>query len=316
MADNEKHLFIDTNVWLSLFHFSKNDLKNFSNLRNFIGKDVILYLTEQVHDEIKRNRENKIKDALESFKNFDLKFPNIVKGYNEYEKLKIQLDRLKECHKKFLVKLDQEILEEKTPTDKIIREFFENVPVIARTDDVVKKAKLRYSIGNPPGKDNKYGDAINWELLLKHVPVNKDLYLISEDKDYVSVLDNNVIMPFLQKEWNEKKNAKVFFFRNLSDFFGKYYKVLQTESEKNDLINGLSISNSFAMTHSLIDSLRKYSDFTEQQKNLLFQIANENTQVKWILTDEVISEFYRALLPKTSGKDTNDIKVIREILEL
>ena len=316
MADNEKHLFIDTNVWLSLFHFSKNDLKNFSNLRNFIGKDVILYLTEQVHDEIKRNRENKIKDALESFKNFDLKFPNIVKGYNEYEKLKIQLDRLKECHKKFLVKLDQEILEEKTPTDKIIREFFENVPVIARTDDVVKKAKLRYSIGNPPGKDNKYGDAINWELLLKHVPVNKDLYLISEDKDYVSVLDNNVIMPFLQKEWNEKKNAKVFFFRNLSDFFGKYYKVLQTESEKNDLTNGLSISNSFAMTHSLIDSLRKYSDFTEQQKNLLFQIANENTQVKWILTDEVISEFYRALLPKTSGKDTNDIKVIREILEL
>ena len=31
---------------------------------------------------------------------------------------------------------------------------------------------------NPPGKDNKYGDAINWECLLYNVPNEEDLYFI------------------------------------------------------------------------------------------------------------------------------------------
>ena len=99
-----KNLFIDTNVWLSLYHFSKNDLDKFLELHEFIGSEIKLYLTEQVYDEITRNRENKIKSAMNSFENFNLTFPSFVKEYPEYEPFKRAFDSLKDKHKVWLKK--------------------------------------------------------------------------------------------------------------------------------------------------------------------------------------------------------------------
>ena len=66
MADRAiKNLFIDANVWLSLFHFSSDDLEQFSKLQALIGTDIVLYIPEQISHEVYRNRENKIKDALD-----------------------------------------------------------------------------------------------------------------------------------------------------------------------------------------------------------------------------------------------------------
>ena len=60
-----KNLFIDSNIWLSLYHFSNDDLAQFMKLKDLIGVDFNILLPEQVVDEVNRNRENKIKDALE-----------------------------------------------------------------------------------------------------------------------------------------------------------------------------------------------------------------------------------------------------------
>ena len=62
-----KNLFIDANIWLSLFHFSNDDLEQFSKLRDLIGAGIVLYIPEQISHEVYRNRENKLKDALEKF---------------------------------------------------------------------------------------------------------------------------------------------------------------------------------------------------------------------------------------------------------
>lgn len=86
MADRAiKNLFIDANVWLSLFHFSSDDLEQFSKLQDLIGTDIVLYIPEQISHEVCRNRENKIKDALDKFEKFGLQFPAFSKSYPEYE---------------------------------------------------------------------------------------------------------------------------------------------------------------------------------------------------------------------------------------
>ena len=311
-----KNLFIDTNVWLSLYHFSKNDLDKFLELHEFIGSEIKLYLTEQVYDEITRNRENKIKSAMNSFENFNLTFPSFVKEYPEYEPFKRAFDSLKDEHKVWLKKIEKEIIEETTQVDKVIKKFWEG-EFIKREPELVEKAKLRYNMGNPPGKDNKYGDAINWEILLKEIPLREDLYFITEDRDFASPLDDTEFLPFLQKEWNEKKQSKVIFFKNLDEFLRRYYneQALVTENYKNDLIKALENSVSFALTHSIIESLRQYSDFTDQQCEKLFSIANTNNQVNWILSDGDVRAFYEVLLETTSLKETENIKFVREKLE-
>jgi hypothetical protein len=69
------------------------------------------------------------------------------------------------------------------------------------------------SVGNPPGKKGSLGDAINWEALLENVPDGEDLYLIADDRDYFSVLDENKPREFLIREWKEKRESDVFFYR-------------------------------------------------------------------------------------------------------
>ena len=55
-----KNIFIDSNIWLSLYNFTNNDLEQFKKLKSHIDDSINLIVTEQVFDELTRNRENKI----------------------------------------------------------------------------------------------------------------------------------------------------------------------------------------------------------------------------------------------------------------
>lgn len=63
-----KNLFIDSNVWLSLYHFTNDDLAQFGKLKEILGQDIKLYIPKQVYDEVLRNREAKLKDAFNALK--------------------------------------------------------------------------------------------------------------------------------------------------------------------------------------------------------------------------------------------------------
>jgi predicted nucleic acid-binding protein len=80
-----KYLFIDTNIWLSLYYFTNNDLSQFNKLKSYIGRSINLVLPKQVYDEIIRNRENKLRSDLKDFVVKDLQYPAFAKGYEEYE---------------------------------------------------------------------------------------------------------------------------------------------------------------------------------------------------------------------------------------
>ncbi|MBR1533423.1 MAG: DUF4935 domain-containing protein [Ruminococcus sp.] len=294
-----KYLFIDSNVWLTLYHFPKNDLSEFSKIKSFLGTDITLILPRQVHDEIIRNRDAKIKDAIKDFKFQKISFPVFCKDYPEYDEI---MDIQKELQKKFITleqKIKSDINRRNLVADNTLKTFFHDVEIIP-CDCYVEKAYRRYRIGNPPGKDNKYGDAINWECLLDKVPDGHDLYIIADDKDYKSAHESDKFNLFLELEWKEKKNANVHFYTKLVDFLNQHYKDIKlvVEEQKEELIQRLARSGSFLDTHYIVGMLFDYSEWNESQIEKLCYIAETNEQVSRILSDIDVLTFYSKLLGK------------------
>ena len=81
------YLFIDTNIWLSLFHLSDNDIEQFPKLEEALSDNINLLLPEQVVDEYYRNRDAKIADALNKFKLERFQTPNVFKQHKDYDEL-------------------------------------------------------------------------------------------------------------------------------------------------------------------------------------------------------------------------------------
>lgn len=84
------NLYIDTNIYLDFYHFSKGDLDELEKLTKLIkNQEITLYLPQQTKDEFIRNREKTINHAINSLKEQKFKaYPQIVKDYAEYNKLK------------------------------------------------------------------------------------------------------------------------------------------------------------------------------------------------------------------------------------
>ena len=301
-----KNLFIDTNIWLSLYHFTDNDLSQFEKLKSYIGNSINLFLPRQVYDEIVRNRENKLKSALSDFVVKAPNYPAFAKGYDEYEKFQSDMRSLVSRYKAWKRKIDEDIIKQDLPADKTIRAFFDENSLLD-CSDVIELAYNRYRIGNPPGKDNKYGDAINWECLLKNVPNNEDLYVISSDKDYRSLIDDKKINPFLEQEWEKKKHGEIKFYTSLVAFLNEHVKdiTLETENRKHELIDELKNSRSFQQTHGIIAMLSKLTGWTDAQIEELCKCAEDNDQVGWILKDQDVEAFYNSIM-----KDIDFSKIV------
>lgn len=292
-------------MFLSFYHLSNDDLEEIHKLAVLIDKkEVTLWLTQQVKDEFKRNRESKISDALKKLKEQKTKpqFPQICKDYAEYPEIR---ELQKEYDKKISALIESVTTDVKKRTlkaDQKIEELFSKANHIETTEELVAKSRFRMDVRNPPGKDGSLGDAINWEGLLGHVPCEQKLYLVADDKDYYSVLDENKLKEFLIDEWLTEKSEDVVFYRRLSQFFKEHYPdiKLAAELEKELAIRSLVNSGNFAITHSAIAKLSKYAEFNKPQVNELAQALFSNSQVGWILDDSDVLEFY-SLLIKNHG---------------
>lgn len=86
------------------------------------------------------------------------------------------------------------------------------------------------------------------------------------------------------------------------------------EQKKANLIIALTDSHSFARTHSVIEELRAYSHWTEQECEALFAAALNNSQVSCIIQDADIREFYTAILNQKISS-TNSAQTIAKMLK-
>jgi predicted nucleic acid-binding protein len=303
------NLFIDTNIFLSFYHLTSEDLEELRKLGVLLEQQQVkLYLTDQVVTEFRRNREVKIADALKrlSEQRLNLQFPQLCKDYCEYDQLRSLQRAYEELHSVLLKKILEDVSEQTLKADKTIEDLFAKATLANTTAELVEKARLRMQVGNPPGKDGSLGDAISWEALLRDVQDSNDLYLIADDRDYVSTLDENKIKDFLLQEWFARKGSKIIFYRRLSSFFKDRFPQIRlaTELEKEILIRNLAASGSFAQTHSVVAKLSKFTDFTTAQLNEIVEAAVFNRQVSWIIGDPDVYEFLKSV---TAGHEA-DIK--------
>ncbi len=311
------NLFIDTNIFLSFYHFTNDDLEKLSNLTFLLeNEEAILFLPKQVIDEFYRNRENKISVSLKHIKNqeLNLQFPQICKDYPEYEFLLQLQESYKKNHTELIKKISNDIKNFNLEADKVIKKLFDSALKIEIKNDIIDKARVRMDIGNPPGKNKSLGDAINWETLL--VEVSKDLHFISGDKDYCSLLDNTQFNNFLMREWREKKNSTIYFYKKITDFFKKLFPNIKLDSEfkKDSLIKKLIDTSSFSQTHSIITKLSKFNEFTSDQLNEIVNAAISNRQIYWIIGDEEVHDFYLDIIKR--NKNIIDSVIFKKLYEL
>lgn len=300
------NLFIDTNVFLSFFHLSNDDLEELHKLTVLLeNKSITLWLTEQVRDEFFRNRENKISEAVKKLSEQKSKpqFPQICKDYEEYPVIRDLQKNYDQKLSALIAKVNKDIFERSLKADQKIAELFEKAKIIDNSEPLISKARLRMDIGNPPGKNGSLGDAINWEALLQNIPDKQTLYLIADDKDYFSILDENKPKDFLLDEWRRTKEADAVFYRRISQFFKEHHPEIKlaSELEKELAIRGLAESGNFAETHGAIAKISKYLEFSKSQANEIAQVALSNSQVNWIICDTDVYAFYSAFLQNHSA---------------
>lgn len=88
----------------------------------------------------------------------------------------------------------------------------------------------------------------------------------------------------------------------------------EEERKRTDLIIALDNSRSFASTHTLIRELQEIDSWSFSEKEILFQIALSNSQVRYILCDLDVRTFYKKMIEsmKTMTPDAQEVKNVIE----
>ena len=294
-------LFIDTNIFLSFYSLNQEDLAELNKLIDAIDRQQItLLLTDQILDEFYRNREQRIDGAIKSLRTqtFNPQYPQICEDYSEIDTLRESLKHYEQAHVALTTKIALDIKAKNLKADRIIQSLFSLGKKLANHPTTLDRARFRMGVGNPPGKNNSLGDAINWECLLDELPAGEDLYFVTGDKDYCSALNDDEFNDFLLNEWYCKKQTKIYFYKRLSNFCKEQFPEIALASvrDKEFLIRDLVNSQSIASTQSAIAKLSYYSEFTAAQVNTIVTAAISNRQVVWSLEDEGVSSFLSSVV--------------------
>jgi predicted nucleic acid-binding protein len=294
-------LFIDTNILLSFYALNQEDLTELSKLIDAIDKQQItLLFTDQILDEFNRNREQRIDGAIKSLRTqtFNPQFPQLCEDYPEIDRLRESIKHYEQAHTSLITKILTDIKAKTLKADLIIQSLFSLGKQLNNSPAVLDRARFRMGVGNPPGKNNSLGDAINWECLLDETPAGKDLYFITGDKDYCSALSDDEFSDFLLAEWHHKKQTKIYFYKRLSSFCKEQFPEIALASvrDKEFLIRDLVHSPSIASTQAAIAKLSYYSEFTAAQVNTIVTAAISNRQVVWSIEDDRVRSFLASVV--------------------
>ncbi|MCA8870123.1 MAG: DUF4935 domain-containing protein [Rhodobacteraceae bacterium] len=298
------NLFIDANIFLDFYHLSGGDIEELKKLVALIEEgDIVLFTSKQLQEEVRRNRDTKIFDALKEFQkaSFKVSFPAFCKHYPEYAEIQEALKTANSKHSQLLTKSTGDIKAENLNADTLISDLFSKSKDIPVSQAIFNASINRFRLGNPPGKKKvTMGDEVNWECLIEGVPQIEELHFVSGDGDYASAIFPEELNAFLQSEWKQKKESEICFYKSITDFFKKKFPDIKLASDikVNKLIEKLAASGSFAITHVVISELSKQAQFSKVQVEELVSILDLNTQVSWIIEDLDVKTFYRSILEK------------------
>jgi hypothetical protein len=292
-------VFIDTNILLDIYHLSGPDLEELRKFKRMVEKGKVeLLVSTQVVDEFWRNRERVIADAMKAFRESKAaaKIPNIIRIYPEAKELKSLVDKANDMVKALIAKATADIENDALKADEVLRELLSAVKVGQITDEIFARVKRRTEVGNPPGKADSLGDALNWEWLLEQEIEfwDDELILISSDNDYESELIKGKPREFLLREWKDKNPVcELILEKSLTDFLLRRFPDIQLaeEVDKIEAIERLEASSTFASTHAAVAALDKYDDFKDAEIKRIVSAYLDNNQILWILGDDDVKAF-------------------------
>ncbi|CAG9229186.1 PIN domain-containing protein [Burkholderia vietnamiensis] len=228
------HIFIDTNVYLNLYHYTKDDIAVFDKLYGLLRKgEIVLHLPNQVVDEWRRNRDAKLSVAAKDFAKTALAdIPRHMHTLQMAQAYQEAVSKLKTARDHLIAEATAKARTFQLDVDITLSFLFAAGTTYEHDDEIFAKGKLRAERGNPPGKPGSFGDQYNWEMLLANVPA-VDLYVVTKDGDYVSALDGKDErgMPypnsFLRTEWVSKKDgANLYVFDSVKSLLAHYDRTL------------------------------------------------------------------------------------------
>jgi predicted nucleic acid-binding protein len=302
MPQEALHLFIDTNVLLSFYAFSNDDLEQLRKLVALTKNgNLVLYTTIQVQDEFSRNREVKLSESVRQFERAVMNFgiPRFMEGYEEIKTFEESAKTLAKARDALVVRAKKEAEERSLAADVLVAEIMASLQPFKPTDALMIAAHRRMLRGNPPGKSGKIGDQLNWELLLANVPNGKELHIVSKDGDFESPLNTRPLQ-FLIDEWKARKAGTLCLHNELKPFLTSKFPHIKfaVDVDKQNKIDALVYSGNFQATHAAISQLYPYIDaFTRDDVVRLAEAAAQNSQINWITSDEDVYNFYRKILP-------------------
>jgi hypothetical protein len=218
MSADDSLLFIDANKYLDLYRMDQGK-KLLDLLRSQVG---CIFVTQQIVNEVKRN---KIKVATEFLlkekpkelklekvtlpnqlfsKKITDKYPSIInlieainqeiaKANNSQVNIKNQVNSL-------MFDIMKEIKCSEDEVSKTLSLIFDKA--VPHSSEELQRARVRKELGNPPGKiTDSIGDQLTWEQILTHFEGKKRLWIITKDRDYSEVYNNETFLnPFLYDE--------------------------------------------------------------------------------------------------------------------
>jgi len=191
-----------------------------------------------------------------------------------------------------------------------IRVPFRNFVYIGDSDTDIPcmtlvNSKGGYSVGvyNPESKDKS--------KVYKMIDERRIKYFIPADYSENSEMDVFIKDVINKTFWNEKINAK--YLSCKKDYEEYKHGTSEDEIEKANLVNELEDCANFRTTHMTVKKLAKVKSWTATQADKLLRIALENSQVKWILADTDVKEFYETVLA-TAGIDAGLAEKVRKAI--
>ena len=203
------------------------------------------------------------------------------------------------------------------PPDKI-RVPFRNMVYIGDSDTDIPCMKLVNSYGghsigvyDPNTKDKS--------KVYRMLRDDRIKYFVAADYTEGSQLDALIKSIIDKTRANEKLETIYYNNKHETEEFYELSRENREEREQDELIEKLQESANFKYTHQIINELGKFDKWTNPQRNKLYNVALNNNQITWILTDADVYSFYETLMhsdPNTHNeKNREQITQIKAIIK-
>jgi hypothetical protein len=280
-------LFIDANIYLSLYRFSNTDLDELRKLIDAASTGAVSLLkNDLLEEEFERSRETVLQHAIRRFREekFPYSAPAFASEFSESLEIQASAKALNQKKRDLANKIEELAIQRGLYADEVVGDLFAVAKSTPIDDSVFKAARRRADLRNPPGKQDgkSMGDAVHWESLLRRHNEHKPLAIVSADGDFFGKLDPGAPHPFLLKEWHAlSRRGTLHAYRHLTGFFSQHLPEvgLQSELSVDFLISALERVEDPNHLVEIIERLATAGNLTTEQTWQIVNIVYSNRTV-------------------------------------